>query len=242
MKSKGYLRLYNRFQHFRADIELVDILLRNKENLAGTDKIFKETNPRNHPTIASYTNTPHNRDIALKHLRSTLYVSNVKEIYEEVTEYLRYVLVHSARHGANINRLVGPHKVNLDANFLLSAESHDVITRAVTDSIFQQLEGERSSLELIKKISNKLDLNIDDNTINDALPYLLMRHFFVHEDGKPTNEFKEKHPEIRIDIKKRIVLSSSLLLDARLKVLKLISEIDQGILAKNFFPPEEIQP
>lgn len=242
MKSKGYLRFYNRIHHFQADIELIDIILKNREKIAGESSIFSEININKHSKIASYANTPHSRNIAICHLRTTLFVSYIKEMYEEVTEYLRYVLVHSARHGANVNRLVGPHKVTLDANFLLSAGSYDEITRAVTDSIFQQLESERSSLELIKKISTKLDLQLKNETVDEALPYLLIRHIFVHSDGKPTDEFRAEHPFIKTDTKKRIKLSDKILTKAKTNVLKLITEIDQKVLAKDFIPSNEIQP
>lgn len=40
MKSKGYLRFYNRLQYFLADNEMINILLENKELLAGDDAIF----------------------------------------------------------------------------------------------------------------------------------------------------------------------------------------------------------
>ncbi len=242
MKSKGFLRFYNRVQYFQADVELIDIILKNKEKIAGENSIFSEISPQKHSTIASYANTAHSRELAICHLRTTLFVSYIKEMYEEVTEYLRYVLVHSARNGANINRLVGPHKVNLDANFLLSANSYDVIARAVTDSIFQQLENERSSLELIKKINTKLDLQLSDDIINDALPYLLIRHIFIHSDGKPTDEFSAEYPFIKTDVKKRIKLSESILKKAKTNILKLIKEIDTKILAKGFIPANEIQP
>lgn len=242
MKSKGYLRLFNRFQNFQADLELVEIIILNREKFAGDNYIFSEINPTDHPKMCLFTNSQFNRKKAVSHLRNTLLVAFIKDIYEEVTEYLRYVLVHAAKNGANVNRLVGPHKVSLDANFLLSAGSIDEIARTVTDSIFQQLENERSSLELIKKISIKLDLQLTEATINNALPYLLIRHYFVHEDGKPTLEFKNEYPFVKLDTKKRIKLSYKFLMTAKEKVLELVNEVDQKVLARGFFPIEEIQP
>jgi len=242
MKSKGYLRFYNRFQNFQADLELVEVIILNKERFAGETHIFSEINSTDHPKICLYTNSPFNRNKAVSHLRNTLQVAFVKDIYEEVTEYLRYVLVNAAKNGANVNRLVGPHKVSLDANFLLSANSIDEVARTVTDSIFQQLENERSSLELIKKIGIKLDLQLSQAAIDAALPYLLIRHYFVHEDGKPTREFKEEYPFVKLDTKKRIKLSYKFLMKAKENVIELVSEIDQKVLARDFFPEEEIQP
>lgn len=242
MKSKGYLRFYNRIQYFQADMELIDILLQNKERLSGENSIFNGIDTVKHITLSAYANTAHSRKLAIFHLRSTLFVSYIKEIYEEVTEYIRYVLEQSAKNGANINRLVGPNKVSFDANFLLTANSYDVIARAVTDSIFQQLENEKSSVELLKKINIKLDLQIDEIIINEALPYLLIRHIFVHADGKPSADFKSNYPTIKINTKGRIELTETLLLTAKTKIIELLNLIDQKVLAKGFFPTNQIQP
>jgi hypothetical protein len=241
MKSKGYLRFYNRLQYFLADNELIDILMKNKEEIAGEAFIFKEMTSECHPITAAYKNTPHARGLAIYHLRNTLFVAYIKELYEEVTEYLRYVLEHGAKNGANIGRLVGEHKVNFDANFILSATSHDIVIKAVTDHIFQQLENEKSTLELIKKIDKKLDLKLDINIINEALPYLLIRHLFVHSDGKPTEEFRSQYPQFKLNTKGKIDLSALQLSEVTGKVDILLKSIDGKMLEKNYFPSKEIQ-
>ena len=241
MKSKGYLRFCNRIQYFKADSELIEMLLINKELLAGTNKIFNGITVADQPIISAYANTPHARKLAITHLRTSLYVSYIKEIYEEVTEYLRYALEHCAKNGANINRLVGEQKVSFDANFLLSTHSFDAIARAVTDSIFQQLENEKSTLDLIKKINTKLDLQVPENIINEALPYLLIRHIYVHSDGKPKKEFKDAYPFLRINGKGRIELTKEIIANAKTNIETLLNTIDQKILAKGFFPDKETQ-
>ena len=241
MKSKGFLRFCNRLQYFIADNEMVDILLKNKEKLAGTVYLFKGITVKDHPKLSAYANTPHSRKLVIRHLRKTLLVSFIKEQYEEVTEYLRYVLEHAARNGAVIRRLVGEHKVSFDANFILSAPSHDFIRKAVTDFIFQQLENEKSTLKLIKKIDSKLGLGISSQTIDSALPYLLIRHIFVHSDGKPDKEFREKYPGFKLNEKGQIDLLKLSLVDVQEKVRILIESIDEKMLSRSFFPPKEIQ-
>ena len=63
MKSKGYLRFCNRLQYFMADNEMINILLENKELLAGDDAIFKGVTKEDSPVLFSYANTPHCRKI-----------------------------------------------------------------------------------------------------------------------------------------------------------------------------------
>ena len=242
MKSKGYLRFCNRLQYFLADNEMINILLENKELLAGDDAIFKGVTKEDSPILSSYANTSHCRKITICHLRKTLLVSFIKEQYEEVTEYLRYILFHAAKNGAPTQRLIGENnKINLDANFILSAPNHDALRKAVTEHIFQQLENEKSTLDLIKKINNKLGLNIPEKVIKEALPYLLIRHIFVHSDGKPDKDFKEKYPQFKLDEKKKINLLKLPINDIKDKVKKLIRMIDEKMLEKNFFPNNEIQ-
>lgn len=242
MISKGYLRFCNRLQHFLADNEIINILLGNMELLAGDDAIFKGVTKENSPILYSYAKTPHCRKITIFHLRKTLLVSFIKEQYEEVTEYLRYVLFHAAKNGAPAQRLIGEHnKINFDANFILSASSHDVLRKAVTDHIFQQLENERSTLDLIKKINSKLGLDIPDEAIEEVLPYLLIRHIFVHSDGKPNQEFREKYPQFKLNQKKQINVLDLPINKIMNKVKKIIKMIDKGMLEKGFFPEDEIQ-
>jgi len=241
MKSKGFVRFCNRLQYFIADKEMIDILCRNREAIAGSTHLFNGMTQKKHPTLIEYRNTKQSRKLAIFHLRKTISVAFIKEQYEEVTEYLRYALEHAAKNGAKIPRLVGEHRVNFDANYILSAPDHDTIRKAVTDHIFQQLENEKSTLELIKKIDSKLDLNIPPQIIEDALPYLLIRHIFVHSDGKPNQEFKEKYPLIKLDSKGRIDLSSLSLVVIQKRVKKLIETIDQKMLDKKFFSSEETQ-
>lgn len=132
-------------------------------------------------------------------------------------------------------------KINLDANFILSAPNHDALRKAVTEHIFQQLENEKSTLDLIKKINNKLGLNIPEKVIKEALPYLLIRHIFVHSDGKPDKDFKEKYPQFKLDEKKKINLLKLSINDIKDKVKELIRMIDEKMLEKGFFPKNEIQ-
>ena len=107
------------------------------------------------------------------------------------------------------------------------------------EQIFQQLENERSTITLISKIKNKLGLNIPQDSIDAALPYLEVRHVFVHSDGKPCEEFKRKYPEIKLDQSQRILLNSSFAKDAYEKIKKLILEIDNEMMTKNYFSATE---
>lgn len=239
MKSKGYQRFYTRLDYFRLDREVVDILVKNKEMLAGVDKIFLGVTASGHPLLNARENTEHSRTIVVKHLKNSVYVAFIKEIYEEVTEYIRYILRQAALNGADANRLLGEHNVSMKANEILSKGSKEEIVQLITDQMFQQLENERSTMTLIQKIKNKLGLNIDQNTIDTALPYLECRHVFIHNDGKPTAEFLARHSFVRTDVKGRINLTAEFLTKAFNAVNRLLLAVDREMLRLHYIPMVE---
>lgn len=239
MKSKGYQRFYTRLDYFRLDREVADIFVKNKELLAGDDKIFMGVTATGHPLLNSRENTEYSRTIVVKHLRNSIYVSFVKEIYEEVTEYIRYILHQAALNGADTNRLLGEHNVSMKANEILSKVTKEEIVQLITDQMFQQLENERSTMTLIQKIKNKLGLDIEQSIIDTALPYLECRHVFVHSDGKPNADFRAKYPFIKTDAKGRINLTAELLTKAFNAVNRLLINIDKEMLRLNYIPLAE---
>ena len=239
MKSKGYQRFYTRLDYFRLDREVADIFVKNKELLAGEDKIFSGVTATGHPLLNARENTEYSRTIVVKHLRNSIYVSFIKEIYEEVTEYIRYILRQAALNGADTNRLLGEHNVSMKANDILSKATKEEIVQLITDQMFQQLENERSTMTLIQKIKNKLGLTIEQSTIDSALPYLECRHVFVHSDGRPNADFLAKYPFVRTDAKGRINLTAEFLIKAFNAVNRLLLNIDKEMIRLNYIPMVE---
>lgn len=241
MKSKGYQRFKNRIQYFTVDKELIDVIRLNQEVIAGDTYIFNRASTTAHPQLCKHSNTTDTRNKVISHIRNTLYVSFVKEQYEEVTEYFRYILIQGAIAYPDKKRLLGEHKISIDANSILT-NTYDKIVEMIGNDIFQQLENEKSTVALITKIIKKLNLNVETDVIEDAMPYLLIRHIFVHSDGKPNDDFKNKYPQIKLNTKGRISLTKTFLENARIKVDKLLQAFDADMIAKGYFPASELQP
>lgn len=239
MNSKGYKRFIDRLRYFRTDNEVVEVIVSNKELLKGEESIFVNVVEANHPILSKRQNNANSRTLVVKHLRKTIYVAFVKDMYEEVTEYIRYILKEAAINGADPNRLVGEHNVNMKANEILSKPNKREIISIIMEQIFQQLENERSTITLISKIKNKLGLNIPQDEIDAAIPYLEVRHVFVHSDGKPCEDFKRRYPEIKLDQNNRILLNSTFAKDAYKKIKNLILAIDNEMMSKNYFSASE---
>lgn len=138
------------------------------------------------------------------------------------------------------HRLVGEHNVNMKANDILSMGTKREIVQSIMDQIFQQLENERSTITLISKIRNKLGLAIEQQIIDDALPFLEIRHIFVHSDGKPNQVFLDKYPNIKLDDHNRILLNATFAEEAYNSINNLLIAIDNEMIAKNYFSTAEL--
>lgn len=240
MKSKGYQKFETRLVYFREDFELVDVLFLNKEKLKSDDKIFMMVNADRHPLLSGRESKKGSRKNVMTHLKKSIFVSFLKEMYEEVTEYIRYILLQGSINGVEPKRIVGEHNFKMQANDILSLATKEDVIRAVTDQIFQQLESERSTIELFQKTKNKLGLNVSQELIDKSIPYLTCRHIFVHSDGKPNDEFKAKYPEIRLDKKNRIALDLEFLNAAYKSVNDLLKAYDAEMIQKNYISQAEL--
>jgi hypothetical protein len=246
MKTKSHVRFFSRAAHLDADIELADVFKIAIGQGALTANpgqyLFDHVNAQQHPRLASRTVSVHNRTLAANHLKATLCASFLKDIYEDMTQYLLEILEAAARHGLDPNRLIGEHKVSLEANDILAAGSWPNIVRVVSQSVFRKLEGERSTKNLLQKINTKLGLGVTQATIDAALPYFEIRHLLVHADGKADQKFCSAFPAFGATAGEKISLDHGILQEARVAIFALIDEFDQKVVAKNVVAASELQP
>lgn len=69
-----------------------------------------------------------------------------------------------------------------------------------------------------------------------------MRHIFIHEDGKPNRQFKEKYPDVKLNQKGRINLTEIDLHTVRDDVRNLIKVLDDKMIEKILIIESEKQP
>lgn len=235
IKSKGYLRFINRINYFDIDLELINMVILNQKMLAGKNKIFANIDPSNFPKLDLRKNNSGSRKIILEHLRNTLYVSYIKEIYEEFSEYLKYAVTCASKSKTlDINRFVGSNNIQISAIDLIQDGNWNKIASRISLAIFRQLENEKSTMNLIKKINTKLNLKIEDGLIAAALPYLDMRHSFVHQNGEVDEEFKTKYPQLQYK-KKKIFLNPDVIKSAKDAITNLAQEFDKKMIENAFF-------
>ena len=155
-KSKGYQRFNNRLDYFLTDCETSEAFFINKEEIKGDGSyIFKGISKPTFNKLVNRSNSEGSRQIVVNHIRSTILTSFIKELYEEVTEYFKYILTQGVKNGVDSLRIVGEHKVSFKANEILEKNSLDEVLEMVISSIFQSLENERSTIGLLSKVNNK---------------------------------------------------------------------------------------
>ncbi|MGS0765168.1 hypothetical protein [Syntrophomonas curvata] len=242
MPSKNRISYENKMLHYNADLELVDILCTSinlgELKVENESALFSHIDPTKHPVLSKRSVCQENRRMAAYHLRQTVFGSYIKDMYEEFSRFLRNTIAEAvANLKINPDRLVGEHKVNLSAKEILSLRTITAINEKVVDILFQTLEAEQSTIKLIKKTCDKLGLDISDDLINNALPYLELRHKLVHTDGKLDAEFKRKYPHIRCTNRDYVDLRYVMIREARNHVNNLVFAMDDEALTKGFVNP-----
>lgn len=239
--SKGYRRFKSRVEYFQDDIEAVAVFLKNKELLADDDRIFKSVTDSGQPRLSKRNNSPGSRGVVIRHLRNTLFVSIVKDLYEEVLLYCAYATDCAAQTSPDANRLVGAQNISFTANDILSLPDRKSIVSLVISRVFRGLENKKDTLLLVSALNDRLNLGVSHDTIANALPYLEARHKFIHADGKADEKFKADYPGVELDEDDNIKLNSQIVQKIISAFKKLVAEYESAMNSNSLFPPEEFE-
>jgi hypothetical protein len=231
--------------HLEADIELADVIaISNHKGVlsaGGGAYLFDAVEADHHPRLAARTNNAHNRRLAVRHLKANLCTAFLKEIYEDLSTYLQSILEAAARNGLDPNRLIGEHKVSLEANDILATRSWGGVVHLVAQSVFRRLENEKSTKDVLQKINAKLNLGVSQTKINAALPYLELRHLLVHADGIADEAFCRSFPTFAAIAGNKIQLDFAVLQSAKTTVLALVKAFDAKVVANHVVGPGDLQ-
>lgn len=245
MRTKAFHAFESKIHYFDDDIELIDVLrlgiIAGELTEEGTNNVLKKVDPDKHSHLSRRQNSDGSRKLIIAHLRTTVYSAYIKDVYEEVTDYLRTILEQAAEKGFDAGRLIGEHNFKIDAKDVLETGGWEYITQKIADSVFQALESEKSTLKLLEKVSNKLGLGVDKSLIDAALPYLEVRHLLVHADGKVSDEYKQKYPDIRLK-NDRVFINYVFLTRMRTAVKAMMEDFDKKVIAKDIVDAQYTQP
>ena len=240
--SKYALTFQNRLISFEQDIELVDIICsaQDKRDFLNDDtKLFRHLNPETHTSLNAIKHSDTSRRIVVTHLRNTVYSSFIKDIYEEMTSYVKGLVYEAAllsKNSSTAKRLLGEHKYSISASDILQFESLDALVMRISEDIVQALENERSTKDLIKKTCKKTDITLDEAKLDAALPYFELRHKLVHSDGKVDCDFKQQYTVFTYK-NDYVVLNRQTIVDAKTAIKNLVLSIDASAISKGILRP-----
>lgn len=238
-KTKGFRKFVSRLKNFQEDIEALDVFCKNIPSFSTSDNIFDGVTKK-HPNLVKRKNSQHDRILVSTHLKHTLYVSLIKEIYEELMIYLGYVLTCGALSAPDPVSLVGKEqKLNMSANDILSLKSKEEIFAKIMQDVFRKIENKRDTLLLVRELNNRLGLGIEDGIIDKAMPYLQARHKFVHADGLVDDDYKKKYANMKLSKDGCIKLNRSIMNSAFFAIKNLAEAFEKSMSLRHYFPKDE---
>lgn len=239
--SKAYQRFYTRMSSFRGDVEIADVLCLHGENEPLYRELFSTFDKAVHLELAGRKKaTLRNKAAQLVHMRNTLCAAFVKELYEEVTEYFREILYQASVKGVDPEQIVDKLDITLTGAEVLAIRESGDVRRVVTDRLFRKLEGLKSAVVLLQRMSARLKLEIPQPLMDAAIPYLRARHILVHDDGKPDMDFRRQYPFIGINEKKRIRVDLAFAQAAYSAIDALIQAYDKAMIEKELLPDNQL--
>lgn len=243
-KSKHYVSFLNNSAHLDTDLEFVDLIRnafdRDKTGNEIIQNVFKFVDKEKHLKLNSRNKSHHSVKSIANHLQSTIREAYIKRLFEEMSLYFQRILKSAIDKGIDIDRIIGDNVDTLTVKEIIKLGNFEKVTERISDLIFRKLENAKNTKSLIEKMNIKLNLNINEEFINNALPYIELRHLIVHNSGKADKAFHEKFPTIGTELDKKIVLSSQIINDAKHNISNLIEEFDKNIIEKSIIKERDI--
>ena len=245
MRSKASQSFETKMKYFIDDVDLVDVLRESILNDDLTDSsrhVLSRVDPQHHPHLQRRMNSSGSRKNVINHLRNTVYGSFVKDVYEEISHYLKTILRQCTQSGFDSDRIIGEHGFKIDARTVLQMGNWETVCEHVISSLFQALENERSTRKLLRKMCVKLDLEIPEYLIDDLIPYIEVRHFLVHSDGFAGEEFRLNNEEFSYADDGKVRMDYRFVSEMYSKSSALVKAFDDAVIANNLLAEEYIQP
>jgi hypothetical protein len=242
MATKALRRFVQRVDYYGADLELCDALVRSFMGSANSTSTVAEglasTNTQ-YPYLAKRVNSKRSREICGMHLKRTVHIAFVKDLFEDFSEYISTAMTKAAQAGIDPNKFVGEVKLDLHVADILKSGNWDAAVKLISDAVFRKLENERNTRELIRKATVRLGLNLTQAKIVAAMPYLDARHILVHRDGKTDEQYRTDYPGIALR-GDAIVVDYTFVSAAKTNIIALAQHVDDNLIAANLVRAQDL--
>jgi len=219
---------------FNADLEMIDLLRRcvidGILNDSTGNKLFVKMD-RPYPSLDRMTVSDHNRKLKILHLRKSIYVSYIKDVYEETIQYFHDLLQEAvSKIKLDPTRIVGNHHENIDLVEILEHFYADDLTDFIVNKIYRKIENQQDTLNTIDQVIRKLGITLEENIKEEAVSYLQIRHILVHADGIADAVFRDNHTFLSYETDGKISINRELIVKYHTKICALVKAVDKTAL------------
>ena len=114
-KTKAFHAFQQKMIYFSDDLDLVDFLSKvvqaGKLSSETDTTVFTNLNVEKYSYLARRKNSSGSRKLLMTHLKQSIYSAYIKDVYEEVSEYLRTILKNYFSCNIDCARLIGEHNI-----------------------------------------------------------------------------------------------------------------------------------
>lgn len=237
-ESKAHQVFRSRIESIELYLEAMDAAARIAFNILGRvenrEKTISDALPINCENYRKLNHPASHRSRIYTFCKSKNYKSAIIENFGAFSEYMKSIL--SEMYEFNPMSVVGKSSKPLNMPFheLAKIGNFEEVKTKMISEVFRSLENERSTIKLIDKIINGTNVNITENDKNAVLPYLEMRHLFIHNHSKIDDKFDRNFGEsFGLKENDKVPTTYENASKALLETLIFVAKLDQELIANN---------
>jgi hypothetical protein len=193
-ETKTHQKFRNKVEHLEMYLEAMDAAAKMAFNYLGRQesagKTIDQALPLDCSKYSKLNRPSSNRALVYSFCRSRNARSSIVDLYNYFTEYMRGIL--GELYDKEPLKIVGKSNkvMNLTYAEIVKIGNFEDIKNKMILEVFRNIENERSTIKLIDKIINGTEVNISEADKNAVLPYLEMRHLYIHNNSKVDGAFE----------------------------------------------------
>jgi hypothetical protein len=243
-ESATHQRYRSRVEQLEMHLEAMDAAARIAFNILGKEKhkekLISDALPIESSQYSRLNHPTSHRSRVYNYCRAKNTQSAIIELHGFFSEYMCDILKEIYKTKPLL--VVGKSNRQLDLKYhelIKYTNLQDLHTKMVND-VFRNIENEQSTIKLIDKILNNTDANVSEGEKNRALPYLEMRHLFIHNKGYADGAFADKYgAQFKVKCGDKLPTKFKIADDAIANVSALTQKIDSEFLRLGLVNPLE---
>lgn len=240
-ESKSHQVFRSRMDSIELYLEAMDAAARIVFNILGRQenngKTISEALPINCDGYSKLNHPSSHRARIYGFCKSKNYKNAIIETYGTFSEYMKNIL--KEMYETAPMQVVGKSNKSLNLQFheIVNLGNFESIKNKMIADVFRSLENERSTIKLIDKIINGTGVAVTEYDKYSVLPYLEMRHLFMHNNGKVDQKFESNYgAALGLNKNNKVPTDYHNASMAVLETKKFVNKLDQELLKHHHIP------